>query len=116
MKISKLVIVIFFFSCFKEPVIKDTVREYVYKQTYCADPWGYGSTDSLTGVRLLHYLDSAQLTVPLMGVLVKRVIQTGVSCQACHCISGKEIYLTGMYQTNSTQEKALFNLGFSLLK
>lgn len=69
-------------------------KEYVtltYQQTYCADPWPTGSTDSATLKNVARYLDSAQLYIA--GLSIKAEAPPEV-CSACTCKTGKIIYVS----------------------
>lgn len=80
-----------FFSCKREQVVGDRYTTLEYKQTYCADPWGYGTTDSITLVKLVHYFDSLQLYVA--GTNIQFTSAPDV-CSACTCKTGKTLYLS----------------------
>lgn len=78
-------------SCKRDQAIGGRYTTLEYKQTYCADPWGYGSTDSLTLVKMVHYFDSLQLYVA--GTAINFTAAPD-ACSACTCKTGKTIYLS----------------------
>ena len=90
------------FSCHKKHM------EYItfsYNQTFCADPWKTGSTDSLTVQNVIHHLDSLRLYVA--GVWIKQEFPPE-ACAACTCKTGKVIRVT----TFKDDEEYFAALGF----
>jgi len=80
-------------------------NEYVtltYKQTGCADVWGYGTTDSLTLIKVAGYLNANGLYNA--GLFIKN---DGVpeACLACVCKTGKAIIVNTL---NSEALKAKY--------
>ena len=59
-----------------------------YKQTYCADPWGIGDSDSATLVKMRQYLDSRGLYHSQESITL---VEPPSMCLACTCTSGKII-------------------------
>ena len=104
-----LVIVIIILSCKKEKSIGDD--EYVtlsYNQTYCADAWKTGNTDSITLRNLANYLIDADLY--LASLYIKQEHEAEM-CQACNCKTGKVIYVSTL---NSDSLKAKYaRIGFN---
>ena len=86
-----LFIVLVLVSCRENHEMKDTYLDFYYKQTACADPWKTGSTDSLTLVNVVHYLDSLGLYIAGLNI-VKDDNQE--ICSACTCKTGKTIYVS----------------------
>jgi hypothetical protein len=87
-----LLIAVIIFSCKKEKLIGDD--EYVtlsYHQTYCADLWETGNTDSVTLRNLANYLIDANLYVSSLYINEET---PGEMCNACTCKTGKVIYVS----------------------
>lgn len=64
---------------------------YEYQQTFCSDPWGYGTTDSLTLRKFIRYMDSVGVYVASASL---DSAKTPEVCNACPCKSGKLFRLT----------------------
>lgn len=62
-----------------------------YQQTYCADPWPTGATDSATLKNVAHYLDSVQLYIASLAIKAEAPPEL---CNACNCRTGKTIYVS----------------------
>ncbi len=76
-------------ACSKDQAGKNQFANFSYKQTYCADPWPTGSTDSITLVNVGSFLSSQSITVDSLHIK-----QDGppALCLACQCKTGKTIY------------------------
>jgi len=97
------------FTCRKTEREQSGYATYSYKQTQCADPWqtGSASNDNHTITNVTNYLKAAGLHV--VSVQIKSEEAAAV-CLACHCKSGKVIYVTSLGD-DSTKAKFL-QLGF----
>ena len=73
-----------------EPIGKDSYTNFYYKQTYCADPWPTGNTDSITLVNVAGYLKSLNLYIAGLSIKLDDNIEM---CLACTCKTGKTIYV-----------------------
>jgi hypothetical protein len=76
-------------GCTKEPIGKHEYLNFYYKQTSCADPWGLGSSDSLTLVKVANYLNSSNLYIASLTIRNDDIAEM---CLACTCKTGKTIY------------------------
>jgi len=85
-----------------EPIGKDSYTSFYYKQTYCADPWPTGSTDSITLVNVTSYLNSQNLYIAGLSIKLDGNIEL---CLACTCKTGKTIYVSTL---NSDSLKARY--------
>jgi hypothetical protein len=76
-------------ACRKEK--KPPTATHTYRQTQCADPWGYGSNDSQTLRLFNRFMDS-------VGVRITAASLDSVSrpqpCLSCMCLSGKQFNLS----------------------
>jgi hypothetical protein len=85
-------LVVIAYSCKKnEKNIGDIYTSVYYDQTFCADKWATGTTDSITLRNVAHYLDSLQLYYA--GLWMKS-IGAPVGCNACFCKTGKRIQVS----------------------
>ncbi|MEO8762986.1 MAG: hypothetical protein ABI416_01805 [Ginsengibacter sp.] len=105
--ILKLFMTIVMPACKKNKILKDEYTTLDYKQTFCADPWPIGGTDSLTLKNLAAYLDSSGLY--LAGLTIKKEADEDL-CYACFCKTGKTIYATTL--ASDTLKARYGRLGF----
>jgi hypothetical protein len=90
--ITFLIILSILFSCKKENnVIQDNYTTLQYLQTKCSDAWLSAASDSLTIVNVSNYLQAK--SVYIAGIFIKQ-IDTGDTCKACSCKTGKVIYVS----------------------
>jgi hypothetical protein len=78
-----------------------------YKQTYCADAWATGDTDSITAKNVVTFLTDKNISV--RGVNIENDGQQE-SCKSCVCYTGKTIYID-IFHDEATLA-ALSKLGF----
>jgi len=92
-------------------LFKDT--SFIYKQTQCADVWGYGKTDSSTALMAYRYLDSLSLLDQTSRFMIIKDSTQLSSCLSCTCPSGKLIRLiTERGSADTLRYKRLRELGF----
>lgn len=103
-----IIVTIILFSCNKEKLTgKDEYVTLSYQQTFCADAWTTGSSDSLTLHNLSDYLVSAGLYIASLNI---KLVDNPQTCYACNCKTGKVIYVSTL---NSDSLKAKYNrIGF----
>jgi hypothetical protein len=101
-------ILLYLAGCTKEDQIADKTITVKYAQTQCADPWGYG-TDNVVINKLRNYMDSAQLSAPLLSIMIKQENDMA-ACLACTCPTGKVIYVSLMASDELKQK--LLKAGF----
>lgn len=95
-------------SCTKnDPIGKDEYTILYYEQTFCADVWETGSTDSITLANVAAYLNEQNLYVADLSIK-----QTGAAetCYACSCKTGKTIYVSTL--NSADLKSAYIELGF----
>lgn len=92
----------------KRPIGEDAYTTLFYKQTFCADPWSTGATDSATLVNVAAYLNTQGLYVA--GLNIKQETAPEI-CSACGCKTGKFIYATTLNST--TLKEQYLRIGFS---
>ncbi len=86
-----LIIGISILGCKKQsPILKTEYTTITYKQTSCADAWATGSTDSLSIVNLVNYLNTKNLYIA--GCNIKQDFAPD-NCYACTCLTGKVYYV-----------------------
>lgn len=106
--ISILLIAVSVFSCTKTKSIGED--EYVtlsYDQTFCADPWGADSNDTITLNQVSHYLDSVDLYIAALNI---QNVTSPETCFACSCKTGKKIYVSTLNSETLKEKYKL--LGF----
>lgn len=77
----------------------------VYKETYCADPWNTKSTDKSDEEIVIEYLLNRQIMLFDMGIVEEEPAET---CNACHCLSGRSIYISILSEQQENAEKIGF--------
>jgi len=106
--LSLLFLIFIVIACHKdEPIGKDSYTRFYYKQTYCADPWPTGNTDSITLVNVTGYLNSLNLYIADLGIKQDGNIEI---CQACACKTGKTIYVATL--NNDSLKARYIRAGF----
>lgn len=72
----------------------------VFQETFCADPWHTRNADKSDEEIILEYLSKRQLMLFDINIVEEEPAET---CNACHCLSGRSIYIS-IY--SDQQEKA----------
>ena len=98
-------------ACISET--EEETLQLAYQQTYCADSWDLSTQDTQqeysTENRISDYL--AELNIEYESLSIS-AINPAETCFACHCLTGKIIYLT---ITNTDDESTLESIGFYTL-
>ncbi|MEO5893450.1 MAG: hypothetical protein ABIQ31_24570 [Ferruginibacter sp.] len=90
-----------------QPIGEDEYVTLQYKQTSCADVWTSAPTDSATLKNVAAYLNSLNLYIASLNI---KKVYTADACDACHCKTGKVIYVSTL---NSDSLKAKYGrIGF----
>lgn len=95
-------------ACQKEPLDGNHFTTYTYAETQCSDPWGRGTTDSLTMQNLSAYLTAHRIDFLTLGI--QKTDSTQV-CNACTCKTGNQLSVTFLALNDSTVFK-MQQLGF----
>lgn len=74
-------------SCKKESTPTAELKK---KQTQCADPWGYGTTEEETVGKLKDYLIKKAI---LVNTISMKATPEQAVCQACICSNGYTFYV-----------------------
>ncbi|WP_297337442.1 hypothetical protein [Algoriphagus sp.] len=110
MKTSKVVFFLFWISgmlsaCLNEE--NETLFEFYWDQTYCADPWGNsGKGNSALRLALEEYLIEKGILGASISFSTEE--ERRQACFACHCTSGIRIYIQVPFQFRDQ----LVELGF----
>ncbi|WKN30080.1 hypothetical protein PZB74_14035 [Porifericola rhodea] len=99
------------FSCEEVLVANEEVIKMMYAETGCANPWEMTRDEAQYQKNIKAYL--LQNNVKALNIEVLHELPEDMSvCYACHCWSGRNIYI----DIASDQKNAAEKLGFELAK
>jgi len=92
------------FSCSKDDDSNEKI-DVMYKQTFCADLWGYADNDSELATKISTFFEAKMIEISEVKFDTKGTEQV---CLACTCFNGKRIIV----QVNPMDLEAIKSYGF----